>query len=66
MLIGDKAEGSKEGYSIILDREESEIYVLTEKQGLNIGLIAGVSLVWIAFGVFLVILAKRSRKNTSK
>ncbi|OCA84298.1 alpha-amlyase [Bacillus sp. FJAT-27225] len=66
LLMGDEAEGSKEGYTLILDREESEVYVLMEKQGLNLGLIGGVALVWILFAVFLVILAKRSqRKNNA-
>ncbi|WP_043933091.1 alpha-amylase family glycosyl hydrolase [Bacillus sp. EB01] len=66
LLKGDESEGSDEGYTLILDREESEVYVLSEKQGLNLALMGSVALVWIGFAVFLIILAKRSRKKTNQ
>jgi len=62
LLGGDNVESQGDKYTIILDRDIAEIYVLTDKSGLNIPLIASLVVVYILVGIFLVLLFKRRKR----
>ncbi|RDU35541.1 alpha-amlyase [Neobacillus piezotolerans] len=66
LLIDEKAEGKKDGFTIVLDRDESEIFVLAEKMGLNYPFIAAIAAIWIFFIWFFIFLAKRGKKQNPK
>ncbi|RHW43180.1 alpha-amlyase [Neobacillus notoginsengisoli] len=63
MLGGDKSIGEKEGFTLVLDRDESEIYVLAPKLGLNYLFIVTVVAIWIFFISFFIFLARRGKKR---
>ncbi|MDP4169976.1 MAG: alpha-amylase family glycosyl hydrolase, partial [Bacillota bacterium] len=65
LLGGDtvKSKGSK--YTIILDRDKAEIYVLAYKTGFNLPLILSVASVYVAFAVFIFLLFKKRRQRKS-
>jgi glycosidase len=66
-LINDDLVKEKNGeYSLIIDRDLAEIYLLSPKSGFNFKLIAAVSVVYIVFASFLFLLIKRGRKNKQK
>jgi len=62
MLNGDLVRGKDSEFTMTIDRDESEIYVLSEKSGLNITYLVALASVLIAFATFLILVAKRSRK----
>ncbi|XJZ28145.1 alpha-amylase family glycosyl hydrolase [Bacillota bacterium Lsc_1132] len=62
LLDGDLIQSKNQQYSFILDRDKAEIYVLADKSGINIPLIAAIALVYIAFTIFIIIII-RKRKN---
>lgn len=66
LLGGDKVNEDRGHYKIILDRDNAEIYVLADKSGLNIPLIASLTIVYILVGIFLVLLFKRRRRFEEK
>lgn len=66
LLAGDLVRSKGGEYSLIIDREQAEIYVLAEKTGLNIPLIAALVAVYIAFMIFLFMLWKRSKKKKAE
>lgn len=63
LLIDEKAEGKKDGFTIVLDRDETEIFVLAEKLGLNYPFIATIAAIWIFFIWFFIFLARRGKKR---
>ncbi|MGM9923999.1 MAG: alpha-amylase family glycosyl hydrolase [Bacillus sp. (in: firmicutes)] len=65
LLAGDLVREDGGEYKIVIDREEAEIYALTEKTGLNIGYIATIAGVWIIFALFIIVVMKRSKRNAS-
>ncbi|MCA1039482.1 alpha-amylase [Bacillus infantis] len=63
LLGGDLVRYDDGNYKLIVDREEAEIYVLSEKTGLNIPYLAVMGLVYAAFIVFIILLWRRSKKR---
>lgn len=57
---------SEGNYSIILDREMFEIYQVKDDRGLNVSYIVALSLVYIAFTAFVIIIVKRGRKRRAE
>ncbi|WP_052728452.1 alpha-amylase family glycosyl hydrolase [Domibacillus tundrae] len=62
LLAGDMSRAADGEFTIILDREEAEIYVLAQKTGINYAFIAAMATVWIVFVLFLYIVWKRGKK----
>lgn len=65
MLNGDLVRSVEGKYKIILDRDEAEIYILAEKTGVNLPLIAATSSVAVGFIIFLILLKRRAKRNAS-
>ena len=63
LLNGDVAKSDQHHYKIILDRDNAEIYVVADKSGINVPLIAAITVVYIAFFVFLYFIFKRRKKK---
>jgi alpha-amylase len=64
-LLQDDLVKNKNGhYEIILDRDVAEVYLLTNKSGLNLPLITSVSSVYVAFSGFLFLLIKRRKRSS--
>ncbi|MBV7508554.1 alpha-amylase [Bacillus sp. sid0103] len=61
LLAGDKVKSDDNKYMIILDRDNSEVYVVAEKSGINIPLIAGLVVVYLLFMLFILKLRKNKR-----
>lgn len=61
LLGGDKVNSHDNKYMIILDRDNSEVYVATEKSGINFPLIAGLVVVYLLFTLFILKLRKNKR-----
>jgi glycosidase len=65
LLANDLIRSQKDKYELIIDREQSEVYVLTEKSGLNIPFISVIGAVYIIFILFLYLIWKKSRRKNS-
>jgi alpha-amylase len=63
MLADDLVRSEDGKYNLILDREQAEVYILAEKSGLNIPLIAALAAVYTAFMIFIFLLWKRSKRR---
>lgn len=64
LLAGDLVRQLENGdYKIIIDREAAEIYALADNAGLNMGFIAALTLVWVSFAVFILLVMKRSKQR---
>ena len=61
LLGGDKVKSNDNKYMIILDRDNSEVYVLTEQSGINFKLIAALVVVYLLCFFFLMKLRKNKR-----
>jgi len=63
MLIGDKLRSveGQDSYNAILDREEAELYAITEETGLNNGYVYAGLIIFGGFGIFIWIVAKRRK-----
>src|SRR5699024_4940663 len=63
MLIGDKLRSveGQDSYNTILDREEAELYAITEETGLNNGYVYAGLIIFGGFGIFIWIVAKRRK-----
>jgi glycosidase len=59
LLGGDLVRSKDDNYYLILDRDNSEIYVLTNKSGINISLISALVVVVLLCFLFLFKLKKR-------
>ncbi|MBY6050769.1 alpha-amylase family glycosyl hydrolase [Cytobacillus firmus] len=66
MLAGDLVSSKDGSYTLILDREEAEVYVLKEKTGLNIPYIVSIAAVYTAFMIFIYLIWKRSKNRNAK
>ncbi|MDQ0198145.1 alpha-amylase family glycosyl hydrolase [Neobacillus ginsengisoli] len=58
---GDLVPSKNNKYTIILDRDKAEIYVLAKKGGLNIPLIVSLVVVYLLFVLFLIKVKKRKK-----
>ncbi|MFL6559735.1 MAG: alpha-amylase, partial [Bacillus sp. (in: firmicutes)] len=61
LLAGDKVNSNDNKYMIILDRDNSEVYVVAEESGINYPLIAGLVVVYLLCFLFLMKLRKNKR-----
>ncbi|WML57182.1 alpha-amylase family glycosyl hydrolase [Neobacillus sp. PS2-9] len=61
LLGGDIVRSRDNQYILILDRDNSEVYVLTEKSGANIPLIVSMIIVYILVFIFLFFIIKRRK-----
>ena len=61
MLNGDLVRDKNKQYTMTIDRDESEIYVLSEKSGINLFYLISLGAVLLSFFVFLILVSKRSR-----
>ncbi|MEO2077509.1 MAG: alpha-amylase family glycosyl hydrolase [Bacillus sp. (in: firmicutes)] len=66
LLAGDIVRSHDNQYILILDRDNSEIYVLTDKSGANIPLISSMVIVYILVSIFLFIIIKRRKTKNAK
>ena len=65
-LLADDLVKSKEGnYKLVIDREEAEIYVLTDKTGLNLPFLSAMAIVYTSFFLFIFFIWKRSKRKKS-
>ncbi|MGN1401476.1 MAG: alpha-amylase family glycosyl hydrolase [Bacillus sp. (in: firmicutes)] len=64
LLAGDLVREKDGNYQIVIDREESEIYALAEKTGIKVGYLAAVAAVWILFAIFILLVMKRSKRQS--
>jgi alpha-amylase len=65
-LLSDEIVRPSEGQFVItMDRETANIYMLHEKTGINWSFILGMVGVWVAFGLFLLFVKKRSKQRAS-
>ncbi|MBM7653725.1 alpha-amylase family glycosyl hydrolase [Neobacillus cucumis] len=62
LLAGDLVHSQNNQYILITDRDHSEIYVLAEKSGLNIPLVAAIAGVAFLTIIFLLLIIKRGKK----
>lgn len=65
MLNNDLVRSDKDQYHITIDRDESEIYLLSNKSGINYSYFIVLGAVLIAFFIFLGLVIKRSRRQQS-
>ncbi|MFE8700328.1 alpha-amylase family glycosyl hydrolase [Cytobacillus sp. FJAT-54145] len=63
LLIGDLVRSNGDEYKVILNRDEAEIYVLTDKSGLNIPYLVVMGAVYVAFIGFVILLWRRAKKK---
>jgi len=63
LLGGDLVRSRDHKYILIVDRDNSEIYVLAEKSGVNIPLIVSLSIVFILALIFLFLIIKRGKNK---
>jgi glycosidase len=63
LLAGDLVRAHKDEYNIIIDRDNSEVYVMADKSGLNLPLISAVGVSVLLILVFLFMIIKRSKRN---
>jgi glycosidase len=63
LLNGDLVRSQNNEYMITIDRDESEIYVLKEKSGINYSYFIALALILISFGIFLYLVWRKSRNQ---
>ena len=61
MFNGDLVRDKDKQYMMTIDRDESEIYVLSKKSGINFVYLISLGVVLLSFFVFLILISKRSR-----
>lgn len=66
LLMDDQAKEKDGKYKLIVDRDEAEIYMVTEKSGLNIPYLVVMGIVYLLFAVFIIMLLKRRKRKTTK
>ena len=63
MLNGDLARSKDNSYSIVIDRESTEVYTLASKSTINTPYLIIIGLVLVIFGIFIAMIIKRSKRN---
>lgn len=63
VLNGDLIREADHKYSFFIDREQSEIYLLKEKSGINISFLIAIIAVNVIFITFMYIVWKRGKKK---
>ena len=62
-LNSDLVRSKDHLYTIVIDREQAEIYKLANKSIINIPYFIALILVLTAFAIFIVLVIKRSKRN---
>jgi glycosidase len=65
LLEGDLVRSKGDNYSIIIDREKTEVYALADKSGLNVPYMLIMGAVYAAFAAFIILVWKNSRRKKS-
>lgn len=65
LLEDDMVRSKGDEYTIILDREKTEVYALAEKTGINIPYMAAMGSVYAGFATLIILLVKRAKRNKS-
>jgi glycosidase len=65
LLAGDLVRSKEGSYHLVIDREEAEIYVLSEKTGINIAYLSAMLFVVVLFILFIILLKKRAKRGAS-
>ncbi|WJP98407.1 alpha-amylase family glycosyl hydrolase [Macrococcus bovicus] len=63
LLIGDAIHEKDGQFDLITNREEAELYAIIKDRGLNIGYIIASVGVIIAFTLFIILAARKSKRN---
>lgn len=63
-LNSDLVRSKDDLYTIVIDREQAEIYKLANKSTINIPYFIALFTVLIAFAIFIVLIYKRSKRNS--
>ncbi|MCM3602352.1 alpha-amylase family glycosyl hydrolase [Robertmurraya korlensis] len=63
VLSDEIVRGKGEEYTLVLDRDQAQIYILGQKTGLNIPYILIMGAVYVAFIIFIYLLWKRSKRK---
>lgn len=63
LLAGDLVRSKNDEYILVIERDESEIYVLADKSGLNIPFILAVVISSLLILLFLILIIKRGKRN---
>jgi glycosidase len=66
LLAGDMSRAADGEFTIILDREEAEVYVLAKKTGINYAFVSAMITVYVTFIIFLYVVWKRGKRASSK
>lgn len=66
LLVGDYVRPKDEKFTIILNREESEIYALAKKTGINITFIGVLVAINLGFLIFFYLVWKRGKSKLKK
>ncbi|MGM0902386.1 MAG: alpha-amylase family glycosyl hydrolase [Bacillota bacterium] len=65
LLAGDLVRSNEGSYHLVLDREEAEIYVLSERTGINIAYLSAMLVVVLLFIIFIILLKRRAKRGTA-
>ncbi|WP_323702895.1 alpha-amylase family protein [Mammaliicoccus sp. Dog046] len=63
LIIGDNIKKKNGQYNLITDREETELYAVVNERGLNNTYLIAAILVIVLFGLFLFLVARKSKKQ---
>ncbi|WP_285767609.1 alpha-amylase family glycosyl hydrolase [Peribacillus sp. SI8-4] len=63
MLNGDLVRSKDNSYTIVIDRETTEVYTLSPKSTINIPYLFVIGLVLLIFFLFIALIMKRSKRN---
>ncbi|PJN86758.1 alpha-amylase family glycosyl hydrolase [Bacillus sp. mrc49] len=66
MLNGDLVRSKDNSYTIVIDRETTEVYTLSPKSIINIPYLIVIGLVLVIFAIFIALVIKRSKRNQPK
>jgi glycosidase len=66
LLSDDQVKSSDKGYTLFLDREEAEVYILAEKSGLNVPYVIATIVVYGAFLTFIILAWRKSKKKRAQ
>ncbi|QED47194.1 alpha-amylase family glycosyl hydrolase [Cytobacillus dafuensis] len=66
LLTNDLVKSKDGHYDLILDREEAEVYVLSQKSGINIPYVTATIIVYGAFIVFIFMVWRRSKRKRAQ
>jgi alpha-amylase len=63
LLEDDLVRSTKNGYTLVIEREKANVYALAEKAGLNFTFISALVGVNVLFIIFIILVRKRGKRN---